>query len=138
MRIRLGRRNQGIIGRAARALLIGLRRVLIEAPLRHVAVHIVQPPRIGFLESDLVIFIVAIARHGAVFAVAEPAIVFELFRIVAEGISGVLSGPAGVFPLGLGGQAIIMPRLRRQPFAVHFGGKLRHADGRKTFLAHAE
>ncbi len=58
--------------------------------------------------------------------------------IVAEAVGGVLAGAAGIFPFGLGRQAVVAAGLGREPAAVDLGGELRHADRRRAFLAHAE
>ena len=113
-------------------LLIGIFVILIEAPFGHVAVHVVQPPRIRFFQTDLLV--------GVVGVVEEPPV---LFQVEFSGSSPneyavVVPCPARVFPFRLGRQTIIVARLRRQPFAIHFGRQLSHADCRKLIAPHIE
>ncbi len=55
-----------------------------------------------------------------------------------RGEGGLGAGAAGVLPLGLGGQAVDLARLRRQPAAVLHGRVVGDADGRLASLAVAE
>src|SRR5262245_64838727 len=83
---------------------------MIEAPLRDVAVHVVQAPGVGLLLADLL---------GRPLGVAlEPGVLSQLARIVAEVIGRRRAGPAGPLPLGLGRQTIDLARLLRQPTAI--------------------
>jgi hypothetical protein len=59
------------------ALGIKVRRVLIEHPLGHVAVHVVQAPGVRLLAADLLIFLAAV--------VEPPGMFFQPGRIVAGG-----------------------------------------------------
>ena len=103
---------------------------LVKHPFGHVAVHVVQAPRIGFLLSDLGV---------AVFAVVEiPGVVFQVIRIVAERIGGRGPGPAGVLPFCFSGEPIVTTGVGTEPLAIHLGRVLGHADGRVTVAAHAE
>src|SRR5260370_33248591 len=48
------------------------------------------------------------------------------------------AGAAGVFPFGLGREAIEFSGARTEPFRVLVGGVLGHADRRETIYAHTE
>ena len=56
----------------------------------------------------------------------------SLRRIVAERVGRRRAGAAGVFPFGLGRQAIVAAGLGAEPLAVRLGGELRHADRRDS------
>ncbi len=102
----------------------------IEAPFGDVAVHVVQAPCVGFLQSD---------RMRLVAAVLEmPGMFIETFRIVAKMPGRRGAGAAGVFPFRLGGQTIEMPGFGAEPTAILPRGKLRHVDRRSPARAHAE
>src|SRR5262249_26316496 len=90
------------VGRSARVL-VGTRFIValivnVLAPLGHVAVHVAQAPRIGPLQANWMRLLVGI--------VCEPAYVTELARVIAKRVVAAGAGPASVFPLRLGGQAI--------------------------------
>src|SRR5262249_12839681 len=104
--------------------------VLVEAPLRHVAVHVVKLPRIWLLGSNLVILEVAV--------LLVPGVLIQLIGIVAKRIGRGGAGATGVFPLGFGGQAMELARFRAEPLAILVRRVLGHADGGVTVLAHAE
>src|SRR4029079_11113964 len=114
--------------RLDRAVIPGV--VLIEDPLADVAVHVEQPPRVRLLR-----------RHGVrAFpgVLARPRVLAERARIVAETVRRRRAGARRVFPLGLGGQAVRLARLRRQPAAVFHRRVPRHVDRRLLALAVAE
>src|SRR5262249_15538408 len=69
----------------------------IGAPLPHVAVHVVEAPRVRLLLAD--------GRIVALRVAGEPRVFTDVLRIVAEGIARLGPGAAGVFPLGLPRQA---------------------------------
>lgn len=85
--------------------------VPVGAPLPDVAVHVVEPPGVGFLLPDRVCGVAAVVR--------VPSIVAQLPPVVAETVSGCGSGPAGVFPLCLGRQPELLVRPGRDPFAEY-------------------
>src|SRR5262249_10989284 len=80
----------------------------VPAPSGHVAVHVVQAPRVGLLLADGVSPAARVARVPGVFV--------ELLGVVAERPARLGAGAAGVLPLRLG----------RQPVA----GAAEHRDGR--------
>ena len=92
--------------------------------------HIVQPPGIGFLRADLLVFEITIT--------IVPGVVVEHRRIIPKTVRRRGTCPAGVLPLCLGRQPVIMPGLGCEPFAVNVGRVLRHADRRKPIRAHAK
>ena len=96
---------------AAAAHGLGIRIVIIDAPLFHIAVHIVQPPRIGLKLSHL---------QGDRLLEASVFLHFpELFRIrIPRIISRGSSSAADVLPLGLGGEAERAPRATGKPLAI--------------------
>src|SRR6202000_1063270 len=108
-------------------LLVVIRIVLIDAPLSDVTVHVVEAPGIGLFLTDLVIAAIAIGQDRII---DEPGVVLQLFRIVAEAVGGLGAGAAGVFPFGLGGQAIKAAGLFAEPLGVLPRGKLGHDDRR--------
>src|SRR5580692_3897584 len=101
---------------------------MIEAPLHDVAVHVVQAPGVRLLGADFVGRALLVQFIGGILAV--PGVIVEFGRIVAETVSGLAAGAAGVFPLGLGRQAVGLAGLLREPFAIPHGRVVRHADGR--------
>ena len=131
--IRLTQRETGDLVRGE--LRVKVRFVLVLHPFGDVAVHVVQAPRIRLLLADRVVLVFAFDGTVA----QMPGIVVDLGRIIAERKGGLGSGAAGVFPLRLRRQAVVQPRLRREPFAVPLGGVLSHADGGvSAVLPHAE
>ena len=104
--------------------------VLIENPFGDVAVDIVQAPGIGKFLADF--FVAAVA------VVEVPGVLAEFGFVVAKGIGSVRAGAAGIFPFGLGRQAVVVAGFGAEPAAIHAGGVVGHADGREAFLAHAE
>src|SRR6266496_66139 len=92
------------------AFFVKIRIVLIEHPFGHVAIHIVKPPGIWLFLADLLIFEVAV--------LLEPGVFRKLRGIVSKVISGSRARAAGVFPLGLGRQAIELARLGAKPLAI--------------------
>ncbi len=109
--------------------LVGVGDVVIEAPLGDVAVHVVQAPGIGLLLADLL---------GLLGVVDVPGVLAELLGVVAPGVGGLGAGAAGVFPLGLGGQAIDLAGLLGEPAAVFHRGVVGDADDRLAVAAEAE
>ena len=130
MRIRLGAAHKRIVREARAGLLVGGGVVSIQRPLGHVAVHVVEAPRIGQLAPNLLILEIAVLFEPRVFA--------QLGLVVAEEILGRGAGAAGVFPFRLRGQAVILPRLGTEPLAILVGRMMGHADGGIIILAHAE
>ncbi len=104
--------------------------VLIENPFGDVAMDIVQTPGVGQLLTNFFVSAVAV--------VEVPGVLAEFGFVVAEGIGSVRAGAAGVFPFGLGRQAIIVAGFGAEPAAIHAGGIMRHADRGEAFFAHAE
>ena len=105
--------------------------VLIECPFADVAVDVVKTPGVGLLFTDdgvLEVFGV----------VEEPGVILELGRVVAEVVGGFGSSAGGVFPFGLGGEAVEVAGLSAEPLAEFVGGVLGHANGREAGAAHAE
>ncbi len=120
--------RERVLGTVGRKVDIALIRIAIENPFGHIAVHIVEPPRVRLLLSDLDIGI------GRV--VEEPTVLGELSRIIAERVRGSRPSSASVFPFGLGGQAIVATRFGAEPLAEDSSRVLGHADSRKTTFAH--
>ena len=87
-------------------------RAPVQAPFHHVAVHVVQSPRIGQLHSHPVSLLRVIQIPGVV---SESAVI----RIIAVAEPSLCSGPTGVFPLGGSGQSICMAN--RQPSGLPLG-----------------
>src|SRR5581483_10273601 len=85
--------------------------VAVGTPLPDVAVHVIQPPGIGSIGAD--------AGRSIVSRPGDPRLLPG--QVVAGAICGLGAGSAGIFPLGLGRQAIATAsRLflgqRRKPF----------------------
>src|SRR5262249_47318961 len=104
--------------------------VVVEAPLRDVAVHVVKAPWVRLLLADLVGDLLGVAL--------EPGVIAQRRRVGAEGVRRRRPGPARPLPLGLGRQAVDLAGLLRQPAAVLHGGVVGDADDREPFAAHAE
>ena len=106
--------------------LVGVCSVVVEAPLGDVAVHVVKPPGVGLLLAD---------RLRLLGVLDVPGVLAELAPGRRRRIGGLGAGAAGVFPLGLGRQAIDLARLGRQPAAIFHRGVVRHADHRLSLAA---
>lgn len=104
--------------------------VLIQHPFVHVAVNIVQAPRVGFFLADF--FVTAVA------VIEIPGVLAKFFRVFTKRVGCVGAGAASVFPFGFGRQAVVAARLLAQPLAIHAGRVMGHADRREPILAHAE
>src|SRR4051812_12096473 len=76
-----------------RILLVGVGQVMVQAPLGHVAVHVVEPPRVGLLLADM---------HRLLGVIDVPGVLLERGGMVAPGIGRFGAGAAGIFPFGLG------------------------------------
>src|ERR1019366_7976786 len=111
MRIGLGRFVPGIDSAAiAGALFVIVRVILVEDPLHDIAVDVAKAPWVGLLLPDLLILEVTILLEPGVFA--------QLALVVAEEIWGRRAGARGVFPFGLGGQAVELSSLGAEPLAI--------------------
>src|SRR4030095_10017358 len=95
-------------------------------PFRDVAVHVEQSPRIRLLRAADVWLLTSV--------VPEPRVVAHGRWIVAERVGRRRAGPRGVFPFGLGRQAVLLSGARREPLAVVRRGGLSGADQRLRFL----
>ena len=109
---------------------VNVRDELVGRPFADVAVHIVQPPGIGFLRADLLVFEITVT--------IVPGVVVEHRWIIPKTVRCSGARTAGVLPLCLGRQPVIMPGLGCEPFAVNVGRMLRHADRGKAIRAHAK
>ncbi len=103
--------------------------VPVETPLLDIAVHVVQPPVVRRCFSDV--------QRDHVFGrfpAGIPAQHRVLVKRLGERLSRVIrrrsACPAGILPLGLGGQSIRLPFLLAKPPAEGCGFLPRHEDHR--------
>ena len=92
-------------------------RVGVLAPLPDVAVHVEQTPGVRSLGADI-----ACLRAGISLV---PTVAVECIFVITKGVASRRSGPAGVLPFRLCGQAILIPHgpgiiARVEPFAERF------------------
>src|SRR5207245_457002 len=91
------------------------------------AVHVIQAPGVRLLLANLVRQVLGV--------LVVPGIVVQLGRIVAEEVGSGRAGPARIFPLGLGREAVGFAGLDREPAAILHGRMVGHAEHRLTFAA---
>jgi integrase len=104
----------------AREGAVVFRVVMVQTPLGDVAGHVVQAPAVGSFLADRVGLLVGV--------VGEPGVLAQLADVIAPIKRGSAAGPAGVFPLGLGGQPVRLAGLERQPAAVFHRRMMADAD----------
>ncbi len=112
---------------------VSVREVVVEGEFGGVSVHVVKTPGVGFFGAYFLIL-----EFGVV---DEPGVFAELCGVVAEGVCGIGSGAAGVFPFGFCGEAVEVAGLSGEPLAEFVGGVVGDADGGIVFgvaIAHGE
>src|SRR4030095_3729613 len=130
VRIGLGGPHPGIVRRTGKEFLVSFWLVLIQTPLDHVAVDVMESPRTGLLAADLLVFEITV--------LGEPRVFLQRSRIVAKKVGSRLARASGVLPFRLRRQPVIVACLGAEPLAILVRRVLRHTNGRVLPLAHAK
>src|SRR5690606_41060551 len=99
-------------------------------PFGHIAMHVVQSPSVWLSRAHCMVFPAAVSQ--------VPSVGAQLARIRPKTIGGLGAGPAGVFPLRLGGKPVEFTGLCCQPFAISHCRILGHIHRWKSTFPHAE
>ena len=95
----------------------------IETPLLHIAVHIIQPERIGFCLPH--------SQRNRLVVTSDPLLLLHLSGQAIPGVEGIGgTRPTSIFPFRFGRQTIALPLLFTQPFTKGYRLLITDIDNR--------